>query len=75
MAHFRAVLQGNRGAVSRLATKASGLEILAQSWEGDLMLTLHHDETTGRDFYTLRAGPHGTRPARVLQSSPISWET
>jgi len=56
MAHFRGVVQGNRGEATRNGSKGSGLDVIAASWNGCIVVELHHDEATGEDKYTVRQG-------------------
>ena len=44
MAHFRAVIQGSRGDVSRLGTKASGVVAEACGWEIGGRVTVTHKD-------------------------------
>ena len=43
MATFYGQISGNRGTGSRLGTKASGLTVSAQSWDGSVITQLSYD--------------------------------
>lgn len=49
MAHFRGVVQGQRGDASRLGSAKSGLTVVAQAWGGQVVTRLWQDGH-GRDF-------------------------
>lgn len=68
MAHFRAVIKGNRGEASRLGTKRSGVYARLQTWGHDLVLNMHHDEEGQGDWVTIEIAPHDSsgHAVRVL---------
>lgn len=42
MAHFRGTIQGTQGEASRLGTKKTGLQVRAQTWGYDLVVSVRH---------------------------------
>lgn len=63
MAQFRAVIQGARGAASRLGTKRSLMHATVQSYEGQVNIVMWHAEgdplrDTG-DYVRITLSPHG----------------
>jgi len=58
MAHFRAVIKGQRGEASRLGTKKSGIYGRIQTWSYDAKLNLRHDTTQGEDWLEIKVTPH-----------------
>jgi hypothetical protein len=52
MAEFRGVLSGNRGNVSRLGSKNSGISAHIRSWNNDVYATLIKDDD-GKDVLNL----------------------
>ncbi len=54
MAHFRGVLQGSKGQVSRLGTKNSSIYACLSTWTSHLHCTVEHDGQTGKDKYCVR---------------------
>lgn len=42
MAHFRAIVKGNRGLASRLGSKDSGMYVRLQTWGYDVSLSAYH---------------------------------
>lgn len=50
MAYFRGVLQGQRGATSRLGSKSSGISAHIRSWNNDLHATLSYSDKNGEVF-------------------------
>lgn len=69
MARFRGELQGGRGSASRLGHASSGLQVLAQSYSGDVQVSLYADGET--DHVAISAGPHGGTKV-TLWSGPVS---
>lgn len=74
MAHFRGVVQGNRGEGSRLGSKDSGITVAAQSWEGMILVRLHHKD--GQDVAVVTRFPHegSGGPAVVLYDGPVNMK-
>ena len=75
MAHFRGVLRGNRGEVTRLGGKVMGLATEAQSWQGKCITYLWHDAKTGKDMVEVTLAQHsngaGARPSRIVYRGPV----
>ena len=72
MAHFRAIIQGNRGQASRLGSKASGIEAYVASWQGAVAVRLSHDAETGKDTVSVMLTPHqGVGTVQTLYHGPI----
>lgn len=51
MAQFIGFVKGQRGEASRLGSKASGLDVIAASYQGCIEVRLWHDEETGKDMF------------------------
>lgn len=75
MAHFRAVIQGQRGEASRLGSKKTGMTIVAQTWGFDLRLDMSHcsneraaeDRTLGAgDWASVELVRHGERMGKLV---------
>ena len=49
MAHFRAVIEGNRGPASRLGSKDSGISTSVNGWGIGVDVYAYHDEHTGEN--------------------------
>ena len=58
MAHFRGVVAGSRGKASRLGTKASGLQTVAQAWSGQVVVQLW-ESCGGEDCVTIEVEANG----------------
>lgn len=58
MAHYRGIIQGQRGEASRLGTKNSGLTVEAASWNGKIKVELYHDEESGEDKFHVIQDKH-----------------
>jgi hypothetical protein len=72
MAHFLGSIRGRRGEATRLGSKRSGLRIKAASWQGAVVVFLHHNEVTGRDMAEISFQTHhdgGT--SRMIYSGPV----
>ena len=74
MAHFRGVVQGNRGDASRLGSKDSGLSVEAQSWDGKVVTGLHYNHTDNRNVaqVALRQHSNGAGTRATLYFGPVS---
>lgn len=59
MARFYGTLQGARGPTSRLGHASSGLEVTAQSYQGDIVVALSADGD--KDMVGIYARDHGSR--------------
>lgn len=71
MAHFRGIIQGNRGPASRLGSKSSGLRVEAASWDGKVVVELR--EVNGVDYAWVSLRPHhGSGTTLVLYDGPVS---
>jgi hypothetical protein len=55
MAHFRAVIEGNRGPASRLGSKSSGIVARINGWHSGVIVEATYDTVTGRDVFFVRA--------------------
>ena len=51
MAQFRGYLEGNRGGVSRLGGKSSGLTVKADGWESGVKVEAYHID--GKDVFRI----------------------
>ena len=73
MAHFRGVVQGNRGDASRLGSKDSGISVEAQGWEGKVIVGLYHDERAGHDMARICLAPHvnGAGTDKPIYDGPV----
>jgi len=61
MAHFRAVIKGQRGEASRLGSKKTGIYARVQSWGHDLIVNVtHYDDKDVAGDKTLEAGDWAT---------------
>lgn len=71
MARFRGVVEGSRGEASRCGTPRSGLTTVAQSWTGDIRVSLF--DNNGEDWARIYSTEHGGSTAkRVLYDGPVS---
>lgn len=70
MAHFRGTIEGDRGEVSRLGTKKSGLIATVNGWTTGVTVTIHYNEETGEDVvYIYRTdGSNSTGSRQFLRS-------
>lgn len=59
MAHFFGRLNGSRGEVTRLGTRASGMTVEACSWQGKIVVVL--SEVDGVDRFEVRMERHAGR--------------
>lgn len=74
MAQFRGTIEGQRGQASRLGSKASGLTVEAQSWEGKIVTYLYHDDASGRDMARVTMEQHHSRgeyPSYTIYEGPV----
>jgi len=73
MGHFRGVIEGARGAASRLGTKKSGIDANIASWSGAVNVRLWYDERTDTDMAMVSLVPHyGNGTERMLYRGPVS---
>jgi hypothetical protein len=76
MAQFRGKVQGNRGHVSRLGTKVSGVAVEAYGWQGGARAWLSH-RAEGGDWLEVVLIPHpstGDMREIVLYHGPCTVE-
>lgn len=74
MAHFYGTLDGQRGRVSRLGSKSSGLTVAGYSWSGGVVVDIRHNAATGQDIVDVALVPHfstGKGIKRLLYSGPV----
>lgn len=66
MAHFIGYLKGNRGEVSRLGSKDSGMSAIARGWNIGASVWVGHDKEKGLDFVdvTIDGGSNGRNPSK-----------
>ena len=71
MARFRGTVNGGRGTASRLGHATHGLEVLAQSYSGDIRVQLY---TQGdEDYVSISVQDHGGwKPCQIIYTGPIS---
>ena len=76
MAHFYGKLQGSRGEATRCGTKSSGVETVAASWQGSVVVRLHHDESRDQDIATVELRPWdgGKGISKLLFKGPVIGE-
>lgn len=77
MAQFRGTVQGNRGEAHRLGHKKEGLRTTAYGWQGGIVVDLHYDDISGRDYATVRMVPGASRAGEsyTLYHGPLDQET
>lgn len=68
MARFYGVVQGGRGAASRLGHGTTGLNVCAKSYSGDVGVELY--DNNGNDHVTITVAPHGER-GRTLYTGTL----
>jgi len=68
MAHFMAVIQGNRGEASRLGSANSGMQASVNGWHSGVRVYASYNEEKGRDEFqiTLSGGSNGYIVPRPL---------
>lgn len=70
MAHFRGIIQGQRGEASRLGSRRSGLTVNACSWQGQVHVELSSRD--GVDWAEVKLLPHhGTGIVKTLYDGPV----
>ena len=74
MAHFRATIQGQRGLVSRLGSKKSGIVATVDGWHRGVRIKAGH--VNGQDVFTvtLTGGSDGAEPSRQIYPPPVSLD-
>lgn len=73
MAHYYGTIQGNKGKVSRVGTKASGLIAYAASWEGAVRVEVYRKDERDHAYVALVPW-HGNGTSRVLYDGPVSGQ-
>ena len=66
MAQFKAEIKGNRGSVSRLGHKTTGISSHTCGWESGIRVEGHHDEDLGDIFMIYQTSGSGFKTANVL---------
>jgi hypothetical protein len=63
MAQFRATIEGQRGATSRLGSKKSGLYVNVNGWHDGVKVTAYYDAATDSDVFQVFAtgGSNGAK--------------
>lgn len=66
MAQFIARIQGNRGGVSRLGSKSSGITAYVQGWNTGVRVDISHED--GRDVVRVfrTGGSHANSPSKLI---------
>jgi|2_EtaG_2_1085320.scaffolds.fasta_scaffold88629_2 hypothetical protein len=74
MAKYRGIVQGNRGAASRLGNNSSGITVEAQSWNGKVVVRMwSHTEHCNTMAFTVNLEPHeGSGPSTPLASGTVT---
>lgn len=70
MAHFIAMIHGNRGPASRLGTEKSGISASAQGWNSGVSIRGWHQDNGDQDIFEVHAttGSNGGGHDRFLGS-------
>jgi hypothetical protein len=67
MAQYKADIQGNRGGVSRLGHKTSGIECWVRGWHSGIEVRARWNEEKQQDeFFVYRTGGSGTSFASLI---------
>ena len=66
MAQFKAEIQGNRGSVSRLGHKTTGISSHTCGWESGIKVEGHYDEDLGDIIMVYQTSGSGFKKASVL---------
>jgi hypothetical protein len=66
MAQFKAEIKGNRGSVSRLGHKTTGITSHTCGWESGIRVEGYHDDDLGDIFLVWQTGGSGINTKRVL---------
>lgn len=72
MAHFYGSIQGQRGEASRLGSKASGLRVVAASWQGAIQTYLYERDGEDRARVSFIQWHNGAGTNKVLYDGPVS---
>ena len=57
MSHFYGTVNGQAGEATRRGSKLSGLTTYAASWRGAISVSLHHDDASGEDRFSVHQTP------------------
>jgi hypothetical protein len=72
MAHFRSVIQGNRGEASRCGARSSGMWASIASWSGSVYVNIRYDKDKELDIVEVSLSPHhGHGVSKVLYVGPV----
>ena len=66
MAQFKAEIKGNRGSVSRLGHKTTGISSHTCGWDSGIRVEGHHDEDLGDVFMVYQTSGSGFKSKSVL---------
>ena len=66
MAQFKAEIQGNRGSVSRLGHKTTGIKSHTCGWDSGIKVEGHYDEDLGDIFMIYQTSGSGLKRPDVL---------
>ena len=66
MAQFKAEIQGNRGSVSRLGHKTTGISSHTCGWNSGIRVEGHFDEELGDIFLVWQTSGSGFKKSSVL---------
>ena len=66
MAQFKAEIKGNRGSVSRLGPKTTGITSHTCGWESGIKVEGHYDEDFGDIFLVWQTSGSGFKSKSVL---------
>ena len=66
MAQFKAEVRGNRGSVSRLGHKTTGIKSHTCGWDSGIRVEGHYDEDLGDIFLVYQTSGSGGRSRDVL---------
>jgi len=69
MAQYYGTLQGSGGSTTRQGTKSSGLEVTAQSYQGDIEVSFTH--SNGVDVVQILVCEHDTGTGQILYYGPV----
>ena len=66
MAQYKAEIKGNRGSVSRLGHKTTGIKSHTCGWNSGIRVEGHHDEDLGDIFLVYQTSGSGMKAREVL---------
>ena len=66
MAQFKAEIQGNRGSVSRLGHKTTGISSHTCGWDSGFKVEGHYDEELGDIFLVWQTSGSGFKKSSIL---------